>query len=78
MCDRARVDVSNIPSDKVSVLHLKLTNANLLSIQVSRVFPSVLMVRESVSSVSGVSDNSSEKWLGRVIGSVVNDPSDPE
>ena len=46
--DRARIDVSNIPSDKVSVLHLKLTNANLLSFQVSRVFPSVLMVRGCV------------------------------
>ena len=56
----------------------------------SRVFPSVLMVRESVSSVSDVSDNSSEKWLGsdrasvssekcKWLGSdresVVNDPS---
>ena len=47
-CDKARIDVSNIPSDKVSVLHLKLTNANLQSFQVSLVFrvTRMRMVRE--------------------------------
>ena len=40
--DRARIDVSNIPSDKVSVLHLKLTNAK------SPKLPSVSSVSECV------------------------------
>ena len=41
-CDRARIDVSNIPSDKVSVLHLKINQRK------SPKLPSVSSVSECV------------------------------